>query len=142
MYTTETKNDVTIVYMMTNTMDTAIEWLREQIESSPLDKTEIAKRAGISRASIYNYLSGLRRPEPEIMVALAEVFGYSAEYILSMAGMMQTESSLSARARQAATLINGLSLDDQDEALAILQVIAKRRGGAQTYNDRETGDDT
>ena len=50
-------------------------------ESSNLTQTDLAKLAGISRQSIYNYESGKIIPKTDIIAKLAKVLKVSVEYL-------------------------------------------------------------
>ena len=55
------------------------EWLRLKIGSTGLSRERFAKRAGLSRPSIYFYLSGRRRPTTQTMTEICRVLGVPLE---------------------------------------------------------------
>jgi len=47
-----------------------------------LQKKDIAKAAGVSLMGYYRYEQGIRQPSASVIVALADFFGVSADYLL------------------------------------------------------------
>lgn len=60
------------------------ETLSELMEEHNLSPKELAERAGIKRSNIYHYLRGERLPSVGGMVALADYFNCSVDYILGL----------------------------------------------------------
>ena len=51
---------------------------------SKMTQTELANKIGVVKGTIANYESGLRKPDNDKLIALAEVFGVSVDYLLGL----------------------------------------------------------
>lgn len=49
-----------------------------------MTQTELANKIGVVKGTIANYESGLRKPDNDKLIALAEVFGVSIDYLLGL----------------------------------------------------------
>lgn len=49
-----------------------------------MTQTELANKIGVVKGTIANYESGLRKPDNDKLIALAEVFGVSVDYLLGL----------------------------------------------------------
>ena len=62
-----------------------IDWLNDQLEKTNLSQSEASRRAGLGPNAISEIING-RTPGLKVCVALAELFGFSPEYVLRLAG--------------------------------------------------------
>lgn len=60
--------------------------LKELRESAKLSQEALGEAASCSRQTIYNYESGLREPEVQILVNIAQVFGVSVDTLVGLSG--------------------------------------------------------
>lgn len=60
--------------------------LRDLIESRGKLIQQVAEETGISKISLSRYLNGHREPDLKYVVALAQYFGVSVDWILGLGG--------------------------------------------------------
>ena len=93
--------------------------LEETLHSRHMTQKELAKRAGITEASISHYIKGDRTPRSYVLARIAEVLGTTSEYL--MEGMPQSYQD---EIRYAMKLIvrnaDKLTLADKRELVLIL----------------------
>ena len=63
-------------------MKTTAQKIEEILESSNMTQKELAKKAGVTEATISRYLSGARSPRGEILSKIASILGVSTDYLL------------------------------------------------------------
>lgn len=56
-----------------------------------MTQTELANKIGVVKGTIANYESGLRKPDNDKLIALAEVFGVSVDYLLGLEEPCKTQ---------------------------------------------------
>ncbi len=64
------------------------EWLMQELESRGWSIRELARRAGITPATISNVLNEMRHPGPDFCRAVARAFGYPQTYVFRLAGLI------------------------------------------------------
>ena len=63
-------------------MKTIAEKIEESLESLNMTQKELAKKCGVTEATISRYISGARNPRGEILSKIASVIGISTDYLL------------------------------------------------------------
>lgn len=62
-------------------MGLRVDRLRELREKHGLSQRQVAQHCGLSQTQVYNYENGLSDPTAEKLVALAELFNVSLDYL-------------------------------------------------------------
>ncbi|MCO7176033.1 helix-turn-helix domain-containing protein [Sporolactobacillus kofuensis] len=75
---------------MGNTLGSRIRFLRDEKELSQL---EMARELNISNAQLSRYESGARKPDPEMLIQIADYFHVSTDYLLGRVGFVKEASS-------------------------------------------------
>lgn len=102
-------------------------YLRQLIADAGLTRTELAKRAGISRYTINKLATDpSHSPTAETLTAIARVLRMPVSDLYRAAGL-QPERVDSWRVDRAVHLFSQLSDFDQDEVIEILELKVKRR---------------
>lgn len=85
------------------------EWLREMIlPATGLPKTEIARRLGISRQTLYDLIAERQPVTPAMALRLAKLFGNAPEFWLNL----QRDHDLRTLERQMADQLAGITTLD------------------------------
>ena len=63
-------------------MKTIAEKIEESLESLNMTQKKLAKKCGVTEATISRYISGARNPRGEILSKIASVIGVSTDYLL------------------------------------------------------------
>lgn len=69
-----------------------MERLKELMDDNGLTPVQLAKRIGVNRNSITNYLSGARRPSFSTFIKLVETFNCSADFLLGLVAFEPTDT--------------------------------------------------
>ena len=67
-------------------METFAEWLEKQMNRLGWNQSEMARRAGVERATINRALNQTRRPEPRTCRGIARALAVDEDDVLSRAG--------------------------------------------------------
>jgi len=76
------------VVMLCCLMETFSLWLQGWMDRLGWDQSEMARRAGVTRATINRVLSETRRPGPATCAAIAKALGVDDEEVLQRAGIL------------------------------------------------------
>lgn len=77
---------------MDETHDLA-DFLRQALAEAGINQSELARRAGVSKQVISDYLCRKRtNPEPKVLLALAQVLGLAPEAFYRAAGLLPEKS--------------------------------------------------
>ncbi len=63
-------------------------WLREELEKREWSQNELARRAGLTSASVSYVLNELRGPGPEFCQAIAQALRLPEEFVFRQAGLL------------------------------------------------------
>lgn len=74
-------------------MKTTAEKIEEVLDSLNMTQKELAKKTGVTEATISRYLSGARSPRGEILSKIASVLGLTTDYLLGNSDVKYSASS-------------------------------------------------
>jgi transcriptional regulator with XRE-family HTH domain len=113
-------------------------WLTEQMRNRRLGRNALARRSGVSNATITRIVRYNHIPSPDIIFVLADFFGADRDTVLEIAGLVQLSdlpADLPAEIRDLARRLYRLSPADRqgilryfDQALQLVEERAARRG--------------
>ena len=96
------------------------EWLNKAINDRGMTQTELARRSGISRQAINNYLSGRREtPEPEALINIARALRESPDTLYRVAGLLPPIDPNDADLEDFREILKNLSPAERAELKAI-----------------------
>jgi transcriptional regulator with XRE-family HTH domain len=104
-------------------------WLEGELKARDWRQADLVKRSGINSGLLSQILSGQRSPGVETCRALAKAFGLKDIQVLQIAGLA-TDSDLpkfSPVVESAASMLNDLSIEDQEEIRAMIRVKWERK---------------
>ena len=93
--------------------------LREEREAKGLSQAELGRMLGVAGPTVHRYESNDRRPDPDMLVRLAELFGVSVDYLLGRKEVVPGQQD-----RAILRSLNGLG---EAERAEILEYIAWKR---------------
>lgn len=104
-------------------------WLKREMDARGLSQSELARRGGFTPTAVSKILSRERLPGVEFCRGVARAFGLSDIQVLAIAGLAtdQRLPKYSPIVEAAATMLNELSQEDQEEIWAIIKVKLERR---------------
>lgn len=71
---------------MTNGENGFAEWLSDEMLRRGWQQADLARAAGVTRATISNIINGMRGPGPRVCRDIARAFGVDEDEVLSRAG--------------------------------------------------------
>ena len=95
-----------------------IDWLNERLNEKGWSQRQLARRAGISSATISEVMSDKRRPTWEFCHAIASALGVPPGVVFREAGLMTSPALDDATARQVLDTLEVLSIEGQLDVLA------------------------
>lgn len=117
---------VSILYdKMSAIMDdntTFADWLDEQMGIKGFSQSELARRAGLSRQAISDYLNRKRTyPDERALQAIAHAFGYPVEQVYRAAGILPPSSQPTERKTLIEHMLDQLSDEEQEDILKYIE---------------------
>lgn len=110
-------------------------WLLEELEKQKMSPAELARRSGLSRTAISNYINEQRYPNSAALEAIAHALGYPAETVYRAAGILPPTSDADEEARQLIFLFQNASPERRAELLRYAQFLAEQE---QKQNSKDT----
>jgi len=117
--------------------DNLVTWLTNQIETRGWSLRELARRSGLSHATISNVLSGQSNPGFDFCTGIAKALGESPQTVLRLAGLLPEVSADKARQEELLAWFDGLSDEDQDYALLLVKTLGETRKREQEEREAE-----
>lgn len=123
---------------MANVIDFS-QWLENEMKVRGWRQADLIKRSGVSSGLISQILSGQRSPGVDTCRAIARAFGMKEIQVLKIAGLVADSETakFTPVVEAAATMLNELSEDDQEEIRAIIRVKYERRQKRQASKRHE-----
>jgi transcriptional regulator with XRE-family HTH domain len=116
------------------------DWLHEELNSRAWSYSELARRAGISQASVSNVLKSKQTPGLEFCKGMAVALDTPLDRVLRMAGHLPPLLPAVEQEREAVRLFRALSEQMRAAALSILSTLQGASGGSQG-SDRPAASD-
>lgn len=102
------------------------DWLLSQLKERNWTQADLARKSGLTTASISNYVNG-RTPDDAALTKLAKAFKLPAETVYRAAGVLPPVTYLDERRNDLVHLLFDLSSDDIEELYIIAKVKHDRR---------------
>lgn len=104
------------------------EWLADELATRAMRPADLARKSGLSRSAISNYLKQQRNtPEPEALVAIARALRLPAETVYQAAGILPQPVERTELIAQLIKLFEQLPPADQDDILHYIDYKITRR---------------
>ena len=106
-------------------------WLQNELNARGWSQADLVRTTKLSTGSISHLLTGMRNPGPEACNALAKAFGYSAEMVFRVAGLLpaKSESGMDEETEKVLHLFQQLDESDQEAVIGLAQFLIDRRTG-------------
>ena len=101
--------------------------LKVLINNRGMNQADMAAELGMSTAALSRYLNGVRSPDLEYVIKIANYFGISVDWLLGLTG--ERYNVMPANLQEVAWLYSLATKDDQNVVQAVL---AKYREAAKT----------
>ena len=112
---------------MSGEMDKIGEWINSKLRERGWSQAELARRAGVSRTSISDAISGKENVGSNLATAIARALDVSEMEVLQLAGIVQSNHSIDDRAARLAYRIGQLPAEDQEIIDAMIDGLFQRR---------------
>jgi transcriptional regulator with XRE-family HTH domain len=119
-------------------MHTLAQWLSQQLHGRAWRAADLARRAGITEATLSRILSGKRKAGPEVCAALAEALQVPAAQVFRIAGLLPSVPDAVEQEDEALGLFRRLDAPMRQIALGILRTLDRQQpaDGQQTLSER------
>ena len=84
-----------------------------------LNQSQLAKKADITEAAMSNYVKGVRTPNSEVLLRIANVFNTSTDYLLGNTGVDPNDDELNYIQRN----LNKMSPEQLEKAEMLLKTV-------------------
>lgn len=104
------------------------DWLLNEINKRGWSQAELARRAGISRQIISNYINRQReKPDSDVLVSISRALNLPAETVFRAAGLLPPVSEDTEYQEEFFHLLSQLSPQERQEILELLRFKAARQ---------------
>lgn len=110
--------------VIVTTMDTFGIWILEELEDRGWSMSELARRSGVTHATISRIVSGERNPSAKMCVAIARALKMQSEEVMRLAGLLPSKPDETLDIERALYLFNQLSPTQRKIILAQMRVLA------------------
>ena len=106
------------------------EWLNDKMQERSWSQSELARRSGLSQATVSMVLSGDRSPGPEFLLGVSDALNVPEIIVFQKAGILPDDSLSTPNSREASFLFRQLSDRQQKDLLAMMRALVeeKQRG--------------
>ena len=108
-------------------MSTFSEWLNDQMAITEMSQVELAKRTGLTTATISRLLSETRQPGTEACEAIARAFNLPAETVYRKAGLLPEITPRALYEEIVEYRIKQLTDDEIDELMDYIELMQRRK---------------
>ena len=109
------------------TMDTFTSWLSARLDDEGWTMRELARRAGISHATVSHVLGGQQRPTTGFCTAIARPLGLPVDELLALAGLRPSLPAPVLEEREAVRILRALPPSVRTTVLAMLRGVDPER---------------
>lgn len=104
-----------------------VDWLVDELKARNVSQAELAKRSGMSQASISLVISGKRNPGIDFCNAVAKALNIPTEEVLSSAGLLPKKSIRTALIDRMVELFSNFSVEEQEAYLEEMDFRLERK---------------
>jgi transcriptional regulator with XRE-family HTH domain len=112
---------------MQDTPNPISDWLQSNLDRRGWSQSELARRAGLSSATVSDILSGNARPGFNFCRKVARAFELRTEEVLRIANLLDPLPPETSLFEQARYYFNQLSEDEKDIILSQMRALVERR---------------
>lgn len=108
------------------------DWLLEELKQRDWSQSTLAKKAGVNRQVVNTYINRQRKkPDTEILKAIARAFDYPEDIVFRAAGIMQPAQETDDLIGQILYELGGIPLDGKKLALKLVHELREHYEGDQ-----------
>lgn len=108
------------------------DWLLNEINKRGWSQAELARRAGIPRQIISNYINRQReKPDSDVLVSISRALNLPPETVFRAAGLLPPVSPDTEYQKEFLHLLSQLSPQEREEILELLRFKAERQKNAK-----------
>ena len=108
-------------------MESFITWLEAELIKRDWRLADLARKANLDTGSISRILSGIRKPGPEVCVAIARALNYPPEVLFRLAGLLPPDPGVDPEEKEVVHLFRQLGAEQRKLVLEAMRVWAKAR---------------
>jgi len=129
-----------LVVSLCRPMTTFSDWLQNEMKMRGLSQSDLAHRAGVTRAAINRVLTETRGAGPDLCVGVARALGYQPDDVFRIAGLLpKGENARTALADQMLAIFDGLPPDVQEQLVYIALGLGHREQSKSEESSSEHG---
>lgn len=118
------------------------QWLTEQLKNKGWSQADLAKKAGISRGTVTNLLTGNRKPGPDACTAIAHALNLPPTTVFRKAGLLPEKPESNFLIDKLIHLVSKLPQEEiedlADSAEAKLERLARNKKAKQAKTSNST----
>jgi len=104
-------------------------WLQGKMDAAGWSQSDLARRSGLTRQAIGNYVQGRRIPNRDAIAGIARAFDLDIQYVYKMAGLQYKHYNtvMSESDRTMLHLFTELDQDQQEELIELAKIKRRKR---------------
>ena len=109
--------------MRNKIMSNFSDWLEQELNERGLSQSELARRAGVTRAAINGVLSGARGPGVDLVKGIAKAFNIPAEEVFRHADILPPTVTKNALIERILLEIEDLPKEEKENVLEYVKMV-------------------
>jgi transcriptional regulator with XRE-family HTH domain len=103
------------------------DWLNAENDKRGWVQADLARKSGLKTSTVSRLVTGARNPGLDACIAIARAYDYPVEVVYRAAGLLELEPEKSEKRDLVQWLFDTAHPDDQEAAIAMLQVLRDQR---------------
>ncbi len=112
---------------------TFVTWLDTELRNRNWNRSELARRAGISHSALSHVYTERRKPGLDVCEAIAKAFNIPPENVLRAAGLLPSKPAINELLERAEHLYSLLTRENQRKALEYLEFLKSLEEKGERY---------
>lgn len=109
------------------TMSKFSDWLEQELKEQGLTQSELARRAGVTRAAINGVLSGARGPGVDLIKGIAKAFNIPAEEVFRRADILPPTVTKNELVERILLEMEDLPKEERENVLEYIKMVRSLR---------------
>jgi transcriptional regulator with XRE-family HTH domain len=100
------------------------DWLMKKLEDMEWKQADLARRSGITKGAISNYING-RTPDKEALQKIAKAFKVPPETVFQIAGLLPEDMAIDELTKEATYIFQRLNQTEKENVIRHLRLSLK-----------------